>query len=265
MYYRLRSGKQRDLLLLAAKKVGNQNKLIRETKITKSSFYEYLAERRMISDKVLEKLRMYASIKIREKDIRKIFPDNWKQIKGGKKCALINKKNGNFEKSLKKLREGASRKLKEWHREMKKNNPEEYYKRQYARFKRVGEYKVKTKRGEIVRNELEKEIADILYKHGLAYEYEPLVNVGEKYYFPDFMLPNKTIIEATMWRGYDKIPKLKDKIENLSRKYKMHIVVPKKLHKYYKSVSKHIVFQGEEFAFLVESWMDHPKKYHSNV
>ena len=61
------------------------------------------------------------------------------------------------------------------HKEMKKKDPEKYYKGQYEKFKKVGLYKYKTKRGELVRNKLEKDTADILFSLKLNYEYEPYV------------------------------------------------------------------------------------------
>ncbi len=96
---------------------------------------------------------------------------------------------------------------------MKENNPEEYYLIQYSRFKKVGDYKLFTLNGEKVRNSLEKDVADILNKNGIKYSYEPLVRVKDRFFFPDFLINDKIILECTMWRGSDKAVKLKEKIK----------------------------------------------------
>ena len=165
-------------------------------------------------DKVLD----YLKIKLDEKNILEKLPDNWKQIIGGKKCVETKKANGTYEKQLKECQQGGGHEfLKSWHANMKKNSPEEYHIIQYERFKKISNYKFKTRNGEIVRNKLEKEVADILKTMNISYKYEPLIRINNNYFFPDFLIKDKIIIECTEWRGFDKAVKLKNKIEFLKK------------------------------------------------
>lgn len=59
------------------------------------------------------------------------------------------------------------------------------YKRVLEKFKKIAGYKFITENGEKVRNNFEKEVADLLKKLGLDYKYESLVKVGNRYFFPD--------------------------------------------------------------------------------
>jgi len=254
MFYKLQRGKLRDITSKAMKKAGNIYKLEKITKISSSALSDYHTEKRDINSKNLEILTRYLNISIPKKDIIRTLPNNWKQIKGGKNCVRIKKQKGTFERDLIMARKENSKKLREWHKNMKKNNPEEYYKIQYSRFKKVGEYKLKTKNGEKVRNKLEKETADILNKMGIGYEYEPLVKAGNKYFFPDFLLNNKIIIECTMWRGTDKAIKLKEKIKYLKKKYKVYVIIPKPLNKYYKILNNHLILGLDEFVPVAQTF-----------
>ena len=96
---------------------------------------------------------------------------------------------------------------------MKMENPKKYYMMQYEKFKRIGGYKYRTNNGEKVRNELEKEVANLLKKNKIEYEYEPLIKSDNKYFFPDFLINNKIILECTAWRGEAKAYKLKELLQ----------------------------------------------------
>ena len=137
---------------------------------------------------------------------------------------------------------------------MKKTNPEEYYISQYEKFKKIGEYKYVTNNGEKVRNILEKEVADILKNHKIKYEYEPYINVKNKAFSPDFLINKRVIVECTAWRGYDKAVKLKRKIEYLKGKYKIYVVIPKALNKYYQTINKHLVLGLDEFVPVAQTF-----------
>jgi hypothetical protein len=132
-------------------------------------------------------------------------------------CYKIKVKNGTFKKNLEKMLEKSSKKLSEWHKKMKKISKKQYFITQYERFKKTGQYKYFTKKGEKVRNELEKQVADFLFDLKKNYAYEPYIDSNNKVFFPDFLVGDKTIIECTMWKGYDKATKLKRKISNLER------------------------------------------------
>ena len=241
MYLILKRGLLRELTKKGFRKSGNIRKLAKETGISRSTLSEYHNEKRAIKKENLEKLESYLGNKIKKDKIIRELPKNWKQKIGGKNSVKSKIKNGTFEKQLKKAQKAGGLKMKEWHKSMKENNPKEYYLIQYSRFKKIGGYKFKTKNGEIVRNIFEKQVADQLHKKGIKYEYEPLVNIGKRYFFPDFLINNKTIIECTMWKGESKAYKLKEKIKYLKKEYKVLVLVPKHLNKYYKILNSHLI------------------------
>lgn len=82
--------------------------------------------------------------------------------------------------------------------------------------------------GEKMYNEAERRLAELLLKHDLEYKYEPLINLGDKYAFPDFLVKN-TIIERC---GYSDWPcywnRTAEKIELYEKHFKgkFIIVVP---------------------------------------
>lgn len=79
----------------------------------------------------------------------------------------------------------------------------------------------------------------------LSYKYEPLVKIGNRYFFPDFLINNKIIVECTEWRGFDKAIKLKSKIEFLKKEYKVFVVIPKSLKRYYEILNRHLLLGTE--------------------
>jgi hypothetical protein len=62
-------------------------------------------------------------------------------------------------------------------------------------------HKYKTPSGLIVNSKIEAAIAEDLDQKGIKYEYEPkrIPYVVERYYVPDFILPNGIIIEVKGW------------------------------------------------------------------
>ena len=66
-----------------------------------------------------------------------------------------------------------------------------------------------------VRNLFEKEVADFFYENKLNFIYKPYINIGNKAYFPDFIVGH-TIIGVTAWKHPDKlkISYLKNKVIN---------------------------------------------------
>ena len=51
-----------------------------------------------------------------------------------------------------------------------------------------------------------------------------------------------------MWKGSDKAIKLKEKIKHLKKKYKVYVVIPKPLNKYYQIINNHLVLGLDEFV-----------------
>ncbi len=187
--------------------------------------------------------------------IEKKFQNNFRQKIGGIKCVEKKKEKGTFERDMKRIQDIQSKKLKKWHKFMKLNRPEEYYSIQYSRFKKMGGYKFKTTKGEKVRNIFEKRIADILTKLNIDYQYEPLIKAEGKYFFPDFVINNKIIIECTMWRGESKAYKIKEKLKYLNKNYKVFVVIPKALYRYYKILNNNLIKGLDEFVPVAQTFL----------
>ncbi|MCM8774700.1 MAG: hypothetical protein NC820_08260 [Candidatus Omnitrophica bacterium] len=102
---------------------------------------------------------------------------------------------------------------------------------------------------------MEKEVADLLYTLGIEYKYEPLVNINNNYFFPDFLIGNDVIIECTMWRGYQKAYRLRDKIEYLSKRYKIFVLIPKSLYSYYEILNNHLILGIDEFVPVAQTFL----------
>ncbi len=256
MYFILKRGVLKNLTSDALRKSGNIRKLETNVKISRSTLSNYYNEKITIRKENLDKLLNYLNTSIKEGDIIEKLPDNWKQIKGGKKCVEAKKKNGTFEKQIKQMRSKNnydSECLRLWHEKMKKENIEKYHIMQYERFKKIGGYKFITENGEKVRNKLEKETADLLRSLKINYKYEPLVKAKGKYFFPDFLIDNNVIIECTEWRGFDKAIKLKNKIEFLKKEYKVFVVVPKPLKRYYEILNQHLLLGIDDLRKTLKS------------
>jgi hypothetical protein len=254
MYLKLKKVLLKKIINSSIKKAGSIRKLVLIVNIPRSTIFENYQEKHAIKKDNLNKILNYLEIRLDEKDILKKFPDNWKQIIGGKRCVEIKKANGTYEKQLKKCQQkGGKIYLKKWHSRMKKQDSEKYHILQYERFKKISNYKFETKNKEKVRNKLEKEIADILKKRNIKYKYEPLIKIGMKYFFPDFLINNNIIIECTAWRGYDKATKLKEKIKVLEKEYMVYVVVPKPLKRYYETLNNWLILGTEDLINKIES------------
>lgn len=169
------------------------------------------------------------------------LPDHWGCREGGKKCVLSKRRAGTLEKNLSLLKKMSSERMKDWHKRMKKEDPFVYHQIQYARFKKIASYSCKTDRGELVRNRLEKEIADRLNAMGVDYSYEPCLRAHGSMYFPDFLF-GKTILEVTEWKGYQKARSLRTKAwDYLAEGFRVLIVVPRSLWGYYAPVRKWLI------------------------
>lgn len=258
MYLKLKSGVLNKIITQTFKKVRDIKKFSKEIKIPKSTLYLYRDEKRLISEKNLKKLEEFLDIKVTEEEIIKQLPDNWKQVIGGKNCAEKKKKEGTLYNQLKEARKKIpfGKSAKAWHTRMKRDNPDEYHMIQYERFKKIGGYKFITKKGEKVRNLLEKQTADILFDNKIEYKYEQMINFNKIYFFPDFLIKPNIIVECTAWRGFDKATKLKSKIDCLKSKYRVFVLIPKALNNYYKILNNHLVLGLDEFVPLAQTFRD---------
>lgn len=241
MYFKLKD--QKNIINMAIKKAGSERKLAKTLNVVKSAIYYYKHKGRPISRYVLNKLMKFLGLE--EVDIEQIIQKrldkNWKQRIGGKASYLKKVRSKTFRKNLIKMKKASSR----LHKKLRKELGEKYFLEQYERFKKIGSYKFKTKRGELVRNTLEKKIADTLFQFGINYQYEPCINVNKKYYFPDFKVGN-LIVECSMWKGFDKAMKLKKKIKDLQQRgYKVFVITPNNLRKFYKSIEEYLIDENK--------------------
>ena len=255
MYLKLKKGKLREVLSKAINLAGSLRKLEKEIGLSKTTLSDSHNEKLFaIREDRLNKILNYSKFELKNDDIIRKLPNNWRQINGGKRLVQIRKENGTFDEQLMRCRASNNYKsIKLWHKRMKKEEPEKYHLMQYEKFKKIGGYKFITENKEKVRNLLEKEVADILRKLGLKYKYEALVRVGNKYFFPDFLIDENVIIECTAWRGSDKAIKLKDKINYLKKEYDVYVVIPKALKRYYEILNKYLVLGTDELVKILRS------------
>lgn len=248
MFVKINKEIQIELLKNAIKKAGSERKLEKLIIIPNSSIHDYSTGKHKLTLERFRKLIGFLDIKETILKFELIDPKIYR-VKGGKSTYKKYLTENRFEEVHKKMRNASSRKMKDWHREMKKQDPEKYYKLQYNRFKKIADYSFKTNRGEKVRNELELQVANKLFGLKIDYLYEPYLKTREAVFFPDFQI-NKLIIECTMWKGIQKAYSLAEKITKLEEEgYTVKVVIPDNLRQYYKPIERHIVniFQLDEF------------------
>jgi len=237
------------LVEAAIKKAGSEKKLQKVLKIPHSSIHDY---RIYFSKLTYERFNQLLSfLSLRETDFKfKVIDPIEYRIKGGKATQRKYLREKRFEEIHKKMRAASSERMKKWHKKMKEENPEEYYCLQYSRFKKIANYKLKTKKGELVRNKLELQTADLLSELGIDYSYEPFLRGKKACYFSDFKIDN-LIIECTMWRGFQKAYSLLEKIVDLeSCGYNVKVVIPDNLRAFYKPIEKNSICTSELKIFL---------------
>lgn len=220
--------------------VGSERKLSSAVGMANSMVHYYKHKAKWIPLERFKKMCELTGISEEKISFRLVEKKEWLS-KGGRNGYLKKVKEGRALENLEKMRKASSKELRKWHKEMKENHPKKYYEIQYNRFKKISEYKFITKKGEKVRNIYEKEIADYLYSLNINYKYEPFVEGKNKPYFPDFLV-DKIVIESTAWRGFDKAESLSKKIKDLEEAgYKVVVIVPEKVKKYYSSINKYLI------------------------
>jgi len=246
MFLKLKKGKQKEIIQKAITKAGSERKLCKVIDMSKGALYRYKSELGNIPKYRLRKIVKFLSedMIIYSKYILEDLPKNWGRVKGGINCVNKKKKEGIFQETIERLRKVSSKRMKQWHKEMKENYPKKYHMWQYERFKKVGRgYTYELMNKVLVRNMLEKTIGDFLISNKIKFEYEPYVNIKGRAYFPDFKIKNN-IIEVTEWRhpDKDKISKLKKKIKDYKENHFDAILyIPKSVRKFYKSIDGSII------------------------
>lgn len=256
MRIKFKEGKQNWLLEKAIAKAGSERKLKKILKIPNQTINRYRREQHLLSEERFNLILKF--LKLDKKEVKNIInkriDGNWGRKKGGVNLIEKHKVNGTYHSYLTYLKKRGKIVFSNLHKEMKRNNPEKYYKEQFERFKKVGLHKYKTKRGEMVRNKLEKDTADILFSLKLNYEYEPYILANNSPYFPDFKI-NNTIIECTAWRGYLKVKKLKKKLKDFEKEgFNVWFIIPSEIKKFYKPIKDKIIVEltTASIAQLVE-------------
>ncbi len=244
MFYKFRKEEQRAFIQKAVSKAGSERKLAKIINIPKGSIYPLKFEKRNLSSSYAKKLCDFLQMPLDSLEHVQKLPKNWGQIKGGKNLIKKKIKEGTLQETIDKLKKVSSRRMKEWHKYMKENEPERYYNWQYTRFKKIGKgYPLILKNGIKVRNALEKRIGDFLVKNFLSVKYEPYININNRAYFPDFVYKN-VIIEVTEWKHPDK-----NKIKKLTRKnkdylqggYSVCFFIPQIYRKFYKEIGSYMI------------------------
>ncbi len=242
---------QKEIIDLAINKAGTYRKLVKKLNIPKASITRYKNGGALPKDrfeKIIEFLEIdQSSLKIKE------LNNNWKQILGGKACVKIKKEKGTYSNQLKKAQKSGVKFLVKWHARMKKEHPKEYQLIQHEKFKKMLGYKGITIKGEKVRNKFEKAVADKLTELKIDYEYEPLIRKKGKWFYPDFLINKKVIIECTEWKGEIKAYQLREKIKYYGKEYKVFVVIPKHLYMMYKILDKHLILGLDEIARVAQS------------
>jgi len=252
MHILLKNGELKRIMLEAIEKAGSYRKLSKSVKIPRSKVWSYQKYNIALTEERLDKILEYINKKISDVNIEKELPNNWRQTIGGKNCVKKKINNGTLNKQLTQSRKNIKKTISDWHHQMKKENSEKYHLLQYNHFKKISEYKFITKNNEKVRNKLEKDVADLLNSLNIKYQYEPIVKAGNKYFFPDFLIKKNIILECTMWRGQDKAVKLRAKIKELEKEYKIYVIIPKKLERYYQTIKEHIIFSEDLKRLLID-------------
>jgi len=244
MYVEIDKEIQSNLFRKAISKAGSERKLAKFVQIPSSMIYFY--KNSLYRLPYSRFVAIFNFLDLNEIDFSfELIDANEYHSKGGKITYAKFKKSNRFSAIHKKMRLASSLKMKGWHKYMKRERRKEYYELQYSRFKKIGGYRVMAEKGHFVRNQLEKEVADLLYERKIDYNYEPYICVFEKVYFPDFVF-GKTIIECTSWKGVQKAYSLRKKIVKLEKAgFSVFVVVPKALRSFYKLIEKNIIYQEE--------------------
>lgn len=256
MRIKFKKGFQSRVIATAIKQCGSEKRVVDLTRISKGALYRYKKEEAHISHERLITLLPLTGFVLSDisKNILSHLPENWGQKLGGKRAVEKKKDAGTFQESLNVLKQASSKRMTEWHREMKSKYPRDYHIWQYERFKKIGGgYKYKLKNNLPVRNRHEKQVGDFLINHQLLFEYEPLLRIGGKTFFPDFKIGN-ILLEVTAWSHphTEKKRKLKEKIDAYNQAgFIPYLILPEKLGNFYKEINCALIFQTKKLKEIL--------------
>jgi len=167
----------------------------------------------------------HPSFKKYDKFIIEERANNWGSRKGGilgwKTTSRKLKTNSEFRKKwIEKCRKGGINNIKQG-----------LIKNWEVGFRNVGQRKFLGPNNEKMFTKTEKRIAEFFVKNKIKYEYEPLLNIKEHKYFPDFIIQNKIIIERCGLLSKKYFKSLRKKINDYSKlENQIVIIIPRKIY-----------------------------------
>jgi hypothetical protein len=213
---KFRSGTQRRLFLdILSKEKLTQRNLAGLLGCSREGVKNWANDCRMLPEYIFDYLeKMFPWVAAYRNNIVGKVPLNWGQIRGGKIRSKM-KNNLTNNDRIKGFRHANK-----------------------ITFKR----KVVGPKGERMYNNGEKRIADLLFKNGFDYSYEPVINLGERYAIPDFVVGGNIIERCgySNWDVYWSNAVRKFKLLRKCNSGKVILVIP----------SKHIVFAFEKLHKL---------------
>lgn len=193
---------QNKFFLTLMKKLSiSQRKLARKLDVSRSALRHWIKERLLLPEKIFYRcVKILPELSAYKNFIIDSYPKNWGRTKGGKIRSKM-KTNLTQKLRIKGFRRANSKTVKR---------------------------RIKGPNGELMYNEGERKIAELLLKHRLKYKYEPIIYLGNKYCFPDFLVKNYIIERCgySDWSGYWN--RITDKLQ-LCEKYfngRVIIIVP---------------------------------------
>jgi lambda repressor-like predicted transcriptional regulator len=224
-------GMQESFLKINMKNLGlSQRKFANKIGVSRRTLRNWIYGTWLLPENIFEKcLIISPEMKFYSKFITAKLPENWGMIKGGNIRSKM-KTNLNNELRAKGFRKANSRTIKK-------------------RF--IGP------KGEKMYNQAEKRIAEILFATKTKYQYEPFMNLGKSYAFPDFLIKD-IIIERCgygNWNVYWERVKKKFQLYDKYFSGKTIMIVPPKnfeiaLQKVAKYVKNIIIIKENELEVL---------------
>lgn len=215
-----KKGKQSEFIRLAAKEIGSLRGLARFVNKRWGYFWYYVNEEISLPYNLFESILPMTPLtkdEVMATWVKEVRLRNWGNVIGGKKTGEIVKKKI---KEDKKFRE-------RWRKNCRKGGNKlksKFIKNWDVGFRKAGKRNVIGPKGERMFNRHEKNIALWLLSHDKDYEYERLLKINGRYYFPDFIVENIIIERCGVFtKSYFKT--LKRKLNDYRKYWKGKVVI----------------------------------------
>jgi len=246
---RFKKGKQSEFLRRASKPFGSLRKFAKFLDMGWGYFWYYISEQVTLPGVVFDKSLPFTGLSkkfILNNWVIEILPYNWFAIKGGVSTGKINSERLKNDMKFRRM----------WVERSKKAGSKlkgRFIENWDVGFRKAGKRKVTGPKGEKMFNENEKDIALMLLSKNKNYEYEKLINLNGKFYFPDFIV-GKTIIERCGLSTNNYLDSLKNKITDYTNCWdgKIIIVCPKHLF----GKMKGLIPQNSKINLITEDKLD---------